>query len=184
MKTLLLFHHFLEKMISVQWMTPLLCSMLVWWLTQGDLFWDADNIALSMFAYVSLGLIARSLFLVIQWTFSSVSERCDDACLVKQWVFMHPCMSQVILSSAFIPLFSGWLPPKYRGVRYMDGCYSDNLPILDEHTITVSPFCGESDICPRDPTANLMQVWNNCWLFDKCFVWNGVCAALLGIVFF
>jgi hypothetical protein len=40
----------------------------------------------------------------------------------------------------------------------MDGCYSDNLPILDENTITVSPFCGESDICPRDDTVNLMQV--------------------------
>ncbi|XP_021961348.1 1-acylglycerol-3-phosphate O-acyltransferase Pnpla3 isoform X1 [Folsomia candida] len=65
---------------------------------------------------------------------------------------------QVILSSAFIPLFSGWMPPKVGGARFMDGCYSDNLPILDENTITVSPFCGESDICPRDPTANLMQV--------------------------
>ncbi|OXA45588.1 Patatin-like phospholipase domain-containing protein 2 [Folsomia candida] len=64
----------------------------------------------------------------------------------------------VILSSAFIPLFSGWMPPKVGGARFMDGCYSDNLPILDENTITVSPFCGESDICPRDPTANLMQV--------------------------
>ncbi|CAL8115066.1 unnamed protein product [Orchesella dallaii] len=65
---------------------------------------------------------------------------------------------QAILSSGFIPIFSGWLPPKFQGVRYMDGCYSDNLPILDENTITVSPFCGESDICPRDKTVNLMQV--------------------------
>ena len=89
----------------------------------------------------------------------------------------------MILGSAFIPLFSGWLPPMVRGARCMDGCYSDNLPILDENTITVSPFCGglnfyllclcsfllhlqlsnditflESDICPRDATANLMQV--------------------------
>ena len=33
---------------------------------------------------------------------------------------------------------------------YPDGGYSDNLPVLDGHTITVSPFCGGSDICPQD----------------------------------
>ena len=33
-----------------------------------------------------------------------------------------------------------------------DGGYSDNLPILDGHTVTVSPFCGSSDICPQDET--------------------------------
>jgi len=66
---------------------------------------------------------------------------------------------QAILCASFIPIFSGWLPPKFQGeTRYMDGCYSDNLPILDENTITVSPFCGESDICPRDTTVNLLQV--------------------------
>ena len=32
----------------------------------------------------------------------------------------------------------------------MDGGFTDNLVLLDEHTMTVSPFCGESDICPRD----------------------------------
>ena len=61
---------------------------------------------------------------------------------------MYPL--QVILASAFIPIFSGWLPPRYRGVRVIDGGYSDNSPILDQHTVTVSPFCGNSDICPQD----------------------------------
>jgi len=56
----------------------------------------------------------------------------------------------VILASAFIPIFSGWLPPRYRGVRVIDGGYSDNSPIIDTNTITVSPFCGGSDICPQD----------------------------------
>ncbi|CAB3372133.1 Hypothetical predicted protein [Cloeon dipterum] len=65
---------------------------------------------------------------------------------------------QALLSSAFIPVFSGWIPPRFHGVRYIDGCYSDNLPILDENTVTVSPFCGESDICPRDDTYNVLQV--------------------------
>lgn len=69
---------------------------------------------------------------------------------------------QVLLASAFIPIFSGIWPPKYKGVRYMDGGYSDNLPTLDENTITVSPFCGESDICPRDDSSQLFHVsFNN-----------------------
>ena len=69
--------------------------------------------------------------------------------------FCKPVLSyyytlQVILASAFIPIFSGWLPPRYRGIRVIDGGYSDNLPVLDTNTVTVSPFCGNSDICPQD----------------------------------
>lgn len=65
---------------------------------------------------------------------------------------------QALLASAFIPVFSGILPPKFHGVRYMDGGLSDNLPALDENTITVSPFCGETDICPRDDSSQLFHV--------------------------
>ncbi|KAK6626382.1 hypothetical protein RUM43_006693 [Polyplax serrata] len=65
---------------------------------------------------------------------------------------------QALLASAFVPIFSGFIPPKFRGVRYMDGGFSDNLPTLDENTITVSPFCGESDICPRDLSSQLFHV--------------------------
>ena len=32
----------------------------------------------------------------------------------------------------------------------MDGCLSDNSPVLDENAIVVSPFGGESDICPKN----------------------------------
>lgn len=69
---------------------------------------------------------------------------------------------QALLCACFIPGFSGILPPRFRGVRYMDGAFSDNLPILDENTVTVSPFCGESDICPRDQSSQLFHVnWAN-----------------------
>lgn len=69
---------------------------------------------------------------------------------------------QALLCACFIPGFSGILPPRYHGVRYMDGAFSDNLPILDENTITVSPFCGESDICPRDQSSQLFHInWAN-----------------------
>lgn len=67
-------------------------------------------------------------------------------------------LMQALLASAFIPIFSGILPPKFKGVRYMDGGMSDNLPTLDENTITVSPFCGESDICPRDDSMQLFHI--------------------------
>ncbi|XP_034103164.1 1-acylglycerol-3-phosphate O-acyltransferase Pnpla3 [Drosophila albomicans] len=67
-----------------------------------------------------------------------------------------------LMCACFIPGFSGILPPRFRGVRYMDGAFSDNLPILDENTITVSPFCGESDICPRDQSSQLFHInWAN-----------------------
>ncbi|XP_012268205.1 patatin-like phospholipase domain-containing protein 2 isoform X3 [Athalia rosae] len=65
---------------------------------------------------------------------------------------------QALLASSFIPFFSGLLPPRFHGIRYMDGGFSDNLPTLDENTITVSPFCGESDICPRDVSSQLFHV--------------------------
>uniref|UniRef100_V5GTR4 triacylglycerol lipase n=1 Tax=Anoplophora glabripennis TaxID=217634 RepID=V5GTR4_ANOGL len=65
---------------------------------------------------------------------------------------------QALLASAFIPFFSGLIPPKFKGVRYMDGGCSDNLPTLDENTITVSPFCGETDICPRDDSSQLFHI--------------------------
>ncbi|KAK9296971.1 hypothetical protein QLX08_009162 [Tetragonisca angustula] len=65
---------------------------------------------------------------------------------------------QALLASAFVPVFSGILPPRYHGIRYIDGGFSDNLPTLDENTITVSPFCGESDICPRDVSSQLFHV--------------------------
>ncbi|KAI5630955.1 patatin-like phospholipase domain-containing protein [Phthorimaea operculella] len=65
---------------------------------------------------------------------------------------------QALLASCFVPVFSGMLPPRFHGIRYMDGGFSDNLPVLDENTITVSPFCGESDICPRDVSSQLFHV--------------------------
>lgn len=65
---------------------------------------------------------------------------------------------QALLASSFIPIFSGILPPRFHGIRYMDGGFSDNLPTLDENTITISPFCGESDICPRDISSQLFHV--------------------------
>jgi hypothetical protein len=55
-----------------------------------------------------------------------------------------------ITSSAFIPVFSGHLPGKYRGQRVIDGGFSSNLIQLSDKTITVAPFAGDANICPMD----------------------------------
>lgn len=61
---------------------------------------------------------------------------------------------QACVCSAFIPVYSGLIPPTLQGVRYVDGGISDNLPQYAlKNTITVSPFSGESDICPRDSSS-------------------------------
>lgn len=66
---------------------------------------------------------------------------------------------QAIVCSAYIPVYCGLIPPSLRGVRYVDGGISDNLPQYErKNTITVSPFCGESDICPRDTSANIHEL--------------------------
>ncbi|KAI3409964.1 hypothetical protein GPALN_006334 [Globodera pallida] len=57
---------------------------------------------------------------------------------------------QAILCSCFIPIFCGYAVPEFRGVKYIDGGFSDNQPVYDQNTITISPFSGESDICPLD----------------------------------
>ncbi|XP_056640090.1 1-acylglycerol-3-phosphate O-acyltransferase Pnpla3-like isoform X2 [Diorhabda sublineata] len=88
----------------------------------------------------------------------SLTRVCDGKNVVVSQFDTREELIQVLLASAFIPLFSGLIPPKFKGYRYMDGGYSDNLPTLDENTITVSPFCGESDICPRDDSSQLFHI--------------------------
>nr|XP_033784080.1 patatin-like phospholipase domain-containing protein 2 isoform X2 [Geotrypetes seraphini] len=66
---------------------------------------------------------------------------------------------QACVCSTFIPVYCGLIPPSLQGVRYVDGGISDNLPRYDQkNTITVSPFSGESDICPRDICTNLHEL--------------------------
>ncbi|XP_037702855.1 1-acylglycerol-3-phosphate O-acyltransferase PNPLA3-like [Choloepus didactylus] len=65
----------------------------------------------------------------------------------------------VLVCSCFIPFYSGLIPPTFRGVRYMDGGISDNMPFTDaQTTITVSPFYGKHDICPKVKSTNFPHV--------------------------
>ncbi|XP_019755316.2 1-acylglycerol-3-phosphate O-acyltransferase Pnpla3 isoform X2 [Dendroctonus ponderosae] len=88
----------------------------------------------------------------------SLTRVCDGQNVIVTQYDTRDELIQALLASSFIPIFSGLLPPKFKNTRYMDGGYSDNLPTLDENTITVSPFCGESDICPRDDSAQLFHI--------------------------
>ncbi|XP_008304570.1 patatin-like phospholipase domain-containing protein 2 isoform X2 [Stegastes partitus] len=66
---------------------------------------------------------------------------------------------QACICSAYIPVYCGLIPPTLQGVRYVDGGISDNLPQYElKNTITVSPFSGESDICPRDTSTNIHEL--------------------------
>lgn len=65
---------------------------------------------------------------------------------------------QALICSCFIPCWSGFVPPKYKGIAYIDGGFSNNLLILDDKTVTVSPFAGEADICPRDDVGNSLSI--------------------------
>jgi hypothetical protein len=49
-----------------------------------------------------------------------------------------------VVSSTFIPFFSGVMPSHFRGQRVLDGGFSANLPEIFDYTITVSPFAGDA----------------------------------------
>ncbi|XP_053742327.1 patatin-like phospholipase domain-containing protein 2 [Synchiropus splendidus] len=65
---------------------------------------------------------------------------------------------QVLMCSCFFPVYCGYIPPSYRGELYLDGALSNNMPMVDRrNTVTIAPFSGESDICPREGTFNFFE---------------------------
>ncbi|XP_072513844.1 patatin-like phospholipase domain-containing protein 4 isoform X1 [Salminus brasiliensis] len=57
---------------------------------------------------------------------------------------------KVLLASSFVPVYAGMKPVEFQGQKWIDGGFTDSLPILPVgRTITVSPFSGSQDICPR-----------------------------------
>ncbi|KAM3609223.1 uncharacterized protein V6R79_011309 [Siganus canaliculatus] len=66
---------------------------------------------------------------------------------------------QVLMCSCFFPVYCGFSPPSYRGVRYMDGALSNNMPLFQHrNTITMAPFSSGSDICPREGAFSFLEV--------------------------
>ncbi|XP_076579989.1 patatin-like phospholipase domain-containing protein 4 [Chaetodon auriga] len=56
---------------------------------------------------------------------------------------------KALLASSFVPVYAGLKPVEFRGQKWIDGGFTDSLPILPTgRTITVSPFAGVQDVCP------------------------------------
>lgn len=78
---------------------------------------------------------------------------------------------QALICSSFVPVFSGIVPPLFRGLRYWDGGITDNLPTFDAETVTVSPFSGVSSICPEE-THGAAQALLNFNVVNTSFKWS------------
>ncbi|KAM7319136.1 hypothetical protein ACRRTK_022248 [Alexandromys fortis] len=56
--------------------------------------------------------------------------------------------------SCFVPVYCGFIPPTYRGERYIDGGFTSMQPCAFwTDSITISTFSSQQDICPRDCPA-------------------------------
>jgi len=53
-----------------------------------------------------------------------------------------------LVCSSYLPLYTGIFPPTFKGKVYLDGGFTDNCPMLDDHTIMVSPYSGKAHISP------------------------------------
>ncbi|XP_026115502.1 1-acylglycerol-3-phosphate O-acyltransferase Pnpla3-like [Carassius auratus] len=63
---------------------------------------------------------------------------------------------KALLCSCFVPVYSGVIPPQYKGEHYMDGGFTNIQPLEDSSpTLTISPFAGHMDICPSDTSTIL-----------------------------
>lgn len=82
--------------------------------------------------------------------FVSVTKIMDGKNVMIENYMNREELIEAIVASAFIPGFSGAMPPVFRGCRIIDGGFSCNLPDIFENTITVSPFAGSAIICPLD----------------------------------
>lgn len=73
--------------------------------------------------------------------------------LISNWTSREDLI-QCLICSCFIPGFSGYRLPSFRGERYMDGGFTNNLPIPCEPCISIGPFEGKIDICPASKNQN------------------------------
>ncbi|XP_029697373.1 patatin-like phospholipase domain-containing protein 2 isoform X2 [Takifugu rubripes] len=64
---------------------------------------------------------------------------------------------EALICSCFVPLYCGVVPPTYRGVHYVDGAASDNLPrCCTKNTVTISAY---ADLISSEcPMRNLEMV--------------------------
>ncbi|XP_062303044.1 patatin-like phospholipase domain-containing protein 4 [Osmerus eperlanus] len=77
---------------------------------------------------------------------------------------------KALLASSFVPVYAGFSPVEFQGQKWIDGGFTDSLPILPEgRTITVCPFAGPQDVCPhhRGRTNLRLKLANMDIMFSK-----------------
>ncbi|XP_054464668.1 patatin-like phospholipase domain-containing protein 2, partial [Anoplopoma fimbria] len=85
--------------------------------------------------------------------FVSMTRLSDGKHIVTSEFQSKADVVQALLCSCFVPVYCGMLPPSFKGEYYVDGGFSTMQPVQlapYSHTLTVSPFSGEIDICPAD----------------------------------
>ncbi|KAM3935564.1 patatin-like phospholipase domain-containing protein 4 [Leptodactylus fuscus] len=81
---------------------------------------------------------------------SITNSKSIENCLVSSFASREELI-KVLLASCFVPLYAGVNAVEYKGEKWIDGGFTNSLPVLPNgRTITVSPFCGRQDICPKD----------------------------------
>ncbi|XP_044143276.1 patatin-like phospholipase domain-containing protein 4 [Bufo gargarizans] len=81
---------------------------------------------------------------------SITNSKSIENCLVSSFASREELI-KVLLASCYVPLYAGVNAVEYKGEKWFDGGFTNSLPVLPTgRTITVSPFCGRQDICPKD----------------------------------
>ncbi|XP_070221676.1 patatin-like phospholipase domain-containing protein 4 isoform X3 [Bos mutus] len=81
---------------------------------------------------------------------SITNTRTRRNCLVSSFPSREDLV-KVLLASSFLPIYAGLKPVEYKGQRWVDGGFTNSLPVLPVgRTVTISPFSGRLDISPQD----------------------------------
>ncbi|XP_070641239.1 patatin-like phospholipase domain-containing protein 4 isoform X5 [Bos indicus] len=81
---------------------------------------------------------------------SITNTRTRRNCLVSSFSSREDLI-KVLLASSFLPIYAGLKPVEYKGQRWVDGGFTNSLPVLPVgRTVTISPFSGRLDISPQD----------------------------------
>ncbi|XP_071993949.1 patatin-like phospholipase domain-containing protein 4 isoform X2 [Engystomops pustulosus] len=81
---------------------------------------------------------------------SITNSKSIENCLVSSFASREELI-KVLLASCYVPLYAGVNAVEYKGEKWFDGGFTNSLPVLPMgRTITISPFCGRQDICPKD----------------------------------
>ncbi|XP_060148953.1 patatin-like phospholipase domain-containing protein 4 isoform X4 [Globicephala melas] len=81
---------------------------------------------------------------------SITNTKTRENCLVSSFPSREDLV-KVLLASSFVPIYAGLKPVEYKGQKWVDGCFTNSLPLLPVgRTVTVSAFSGRVDISPQD----------------------------------